>query len=365
MKIAESAIQLTSQHVSVEKHQKQEYLAVWGPGEEPLPRSLSNNQGREIDIQKEISTLNQSSRVELSKQALHASKTEAVGVKVSEESEAMRDLNIRILKAMIERITGKKIHLNVFRGVSNAESDKIHSRYSVVAESPSRDSENESKGGLVYDSYESHYEYESSSFSSNGTILTEDGKQIEFSVDLHMSREFFSEEKINIRAGDALKDPLVVNFSGEAAQLTQDTFSFDIDNNGFADQISFLRPGSGFLALDKNEDNFINNGSELFGPVTGQGFEELAAYDLDGNRWIDENDSIFHKLRIWTKDAEGNDILFALGEKGIGAISLDSTTTLFSMKDASNNLLGQVKETGVFLGESGDVGTVQQIDLVA
>jgi hypothetical protein len=68
---------------------------------------------------------------------------------------------------------------------------------------------------------------------------------------------------------------------------------------------------------------------------------------------------------IWTKDAKGNDILFALGEKGIGAISLDSTATLFSIKDAANNLLGRVQSTGVFLGERGEVGTVQQIDLVA
>jgi len=222
-----------------------------------------------------------------------------------------------------------------------------------------------SEGGFAYDYYESHYEYESTSFSSSGKILTEDGREIDFSVNLNMSREFFSEESMSVRAGDALKDPLVINFSGKAAELSQDTFSFDIDNDGHENQISFLKPGSGFLALDKNGDNTINNGSELFGPQSGNGFQDLAAYDLDGNNWIDENDAIFDKLRIWTKDAEGNDVLFALGEKGIGAIYLDSAATLFSMKDSENNLQGQVQSTGLFLGENGGVGTVQQIDLVA
>ena len=368
MKIAESAIQLYSQRVSIEKHQKQESLVVWGPGEEPLTQSLSDNQGQEIDIQKEISAFNKSSSVEFSKQALHASRTEVVELQVSEEDEVMMDLNIRILKAMIERLTGKKINLNSFNSArtnNDVAVDEIPGSVVDMAETQEQQPANASQGGLAYDSYESHYEYESSSFSSTGIILTEDGQEIKFAVDLNMSREFFTEEQISIRAGDALKDPLVVNFSGQAAQLTQDTFSFDIDNDGTANQISFLQPGSGFLALDKNGDNFINDGSELFGPASGNGFEDLAAYDSDSNNWIDENDSIFHKLRIWTKDAEGNDMLFALGEKGIGAIYLDSAATLFALKDEANDLRGQVQSTGVFLGKNGEVGTVQQIDLVA
>jgi hypothetical protein len=369
MKIAESSINFLSHHSSIEKHQKHESLAVWGPGEERLTQNVSGGTGRKLDVANELSLFTEAaSTVEISQQAMHTRRTESIEEPVSRKTEIMMDLNIRILKAMIERITGKRINvasseeLNASaEGVGGVPESDQPSNGDIATDVP----EERLQGGIAYDYYESHYEYESTSFSSSGNILTEDGKEIEFAVNLQMSREFFQEESLSIRAGDALKDPLVINFSGKAAELTQDMFSFDIDNDGHENQISFLQPGSGFLVLDKNCDNTINNGSELFGPQSGNGFQDLAAYDSDGNKWIDENDAIYNKLRIWTKDAEGNDILFGLGEKGIGAIYLDSAATLFSMKDSENNLLGQVQSTGIFLSENGGVGTVQQIDLVA
>ena len=121
--------------------------------------------------------------------------------------------------------------------------------------------------------------------------------------------------------------------------------------------------GSGFLALDINNDNIINDGKELFGPQSGNGFEELKKYDLDHNNWIDENDAVYDKLKIWTKDSEGKDQLFAIGEKGIGAIFLGNVSTNFNIKDNENVDKGQIKSTGIFLREDGNVGTVQHIDI--
>jgi hypothetical protein len=370
MKIAESSVQFLSQHTSIEKHQKRESLTIWGPGEERVAQNISGGSGQKIDIEKEIALFTAAaSSVELSQQAQNTRRSQGVDGQVARESEIVIDLNLRILQAMIERITGKKIEISSFGALKSSGeapvADVSEGEPAPTGESSPAVSEGSSLGGLAYEYYESHYEHESTSFSSSGTILTEDGQEINFGVSLNMSRDFFSEESLSIRAGDALKDPLVINFSGNAAELTQKTFSFDIDNDGHENQISFLQPGSGFLALDKNGDNIINDGSELFGPQSGNGFQDLAAYDSDGNNWIDENDAIFDKLRIWTKDAEGNDMLFALGEKGIGAIYLDSAATLFSIKDTENNLLGQVQSTGIFLGEDGSVGTVQQVDLVA
>ena len=53
-------------------------------------------------------------------------------------------------------------------------------------------------------------------------------------------------------------------------------FKFDIDSDGKVDEISFVGKSSGFLALDKNEDGKINDGSELFGTKSGDGFSDLA-----------------------------------------------------------------------------------------
>jgi hypothetical protein len=105
-------------------------------------------------------------------------------------------------------------------------------------------------------------------------------------------------------------------------------------------------------------------GTELFGPQTGNGFLELAAYDEDGNGWIDENDSIYNQLVIWTKDENGEDQLFALGEKGIGAIYLGHLATPFALTDAQQQEQGEIAQTGIFLKENGQAGLIQHIDLV-
>jgi hypothetical protein len=158
----------------------------------------------------------------------------------------------------------------------------------------------------------------------------------------------------------------VINFNGSAAQLTDQRFAFDLNSDGSTNQqINFAQPGSGFLALDKNGDGKINNGSELFGPNTGNGYSELAKYDGDHNGWIDGNDAIFNQLKVWTKDASGNDQLSSLASLGIGAISLQAASTPFDIKSAGNQLLGSVVSSSVALNENGSVGSVQQVDLTA
>ncbi|NLT21247.1 MAG: hypothetical protein GXY16_09665, partial [Syntrophomonadaceae bacterium] len=76
-------------------------------------------------------------------------------------------------------------------------------------------------------------------------------------------------------------------------------------------------------------------------------------------------DDIYDKLRIWTRDEQGNDVLFALGQKSIGAIFLGSAATPFALKDSANQAHGQLLTSGVFLHESGQAGVIQQIDLLA
>ena len=160
-------------------------------------------------------------------------------------------------------------------------------------------------------------------------------------------------------------DPLVINLEGNPASFSDQTFFFDLDSDGKAEELSSLAKGSGFLALDLNNDGIINDGSELFGTKSGDGFKDLAAYDKDGNGWIDEDDEVFKHLKVWTKDADGRDRLIALGDAGVGAIYLGHTATEFSVKQMeTNQTQGIVRSTGVFLKESGEVGTIQHVDLV-
>ena len=226
------------------------------------------------------------------------------------------------------------------------------------------------KTAIVLDRTTSHFEQEQMTFSSQGQVLTEDGRAISFSLELAMDRTKLTETREQALISTwqekvALIDPLIINLEGGVPALSDTRFEFDLDNDGTTEEISFAASGSGFLSFDKNNDGIINNGSELFGPGTDNGFDELAAYDLDGNRWIDENDDVFSKLAVWTRDEAGNDLLISLADAGIGAVHLDNAATGFELTGGDNALTGEVARSGLFLFENGNVGMIQQIDLAA
>lgn len=210
-----------------------------------------------------------------------------------------------------------------------------------------------------------HAETETTCFSTRGKVVTGDGREIEFGMDLQMSRSFKAYYEENYVPPQAqLCDPLVINLNAGIGNLSDQKFMFDLDQDGILDKVSQLESGSGFLALDKNSDGKINDGGELFGTKSGDGFRELAAYDDDGDGWIDEDDEIFDKLLIWAKDDSGKDTLYHLKEAGVGAICLSHVPTEFSLNSMQNHQTnGIVRSTGIFLFENGGAGTVQHIDI--
>lgn len=207
-------------------------------------------------------------------------------------------------------------------------------------------------------------EQEHTAYSAQGMALTADGRQIGFNMTVEMSRAFEAKYESYSQEEYIVTDPLVINLDSDVVDVTDQKFMFDIDADGKEDEISFVGKGSGFLALDKNSDGTINNGNELFGAKSGDGFRDLAAYDTDKNGWIDEGDEIFTDLKIWTKDEEGNDKLLSLKEANVGAIYLASNNTEFSLTDDVNNKDAIIRKTGIYLKETGEVGTVQHVDMV-
>ena len=204
-------------------------------------------------------------------------------------------------------------------------------------------------------------EAQSLNFSVKAFVQAE-GKEIELSLDVSLSRSFVKKTSRTIELNKVMQDPLVISLNGTMPSLSSKTFSFDIDSDGKSDQISQLNSGNGFLALDKNSNGIVDDGSELFGTKSGDGFKDLSKYDDDKNGWIDENDAIFDKLRIWQK-SEGKDELIALGEVGIGAIFLGNTSTPFNIKSETNELLGEIKKSGMVVFENGRAGVISQVDL--
>ncbi len=216
---------------------------------------------------------------------------------------------------------------------------------------------------VTYTEEISFSESEQTDFSAQGKVICADGRELDFSMEINMSRSFESKYAASYEEVRAI-DPLVINLDCNIADVSDQKFFFDLDADGKEEEISMLGPGSGFLALDRNEDGRINDGSELFGTESGNGFADLAAYDSDRNGWIDEADEIFDKLRIYSFNADGEAELYSLKEREVGAIALMNVGTQFSLNRSDNNATNAyIRSTGIFLYENGMAGSLQQTDL--
>lgn len=215
------------------------------------------------------------------------------------------------------------------------------------------------------ESYTSFYaEQEETSFTTQGTVVTADGRELSFNLDLSMSRSFTSYYEESVSTLRSFTDPLVINLDSDCAFVSDVKISFDLDADGQDEEISRLSSGSGYLALDNNGDGIINDGSELFGTRSGDGFADLSEYDSDHNGWIDEADEVFTKLKICIMNEDGSQTLYSLKDKDIGAICLKSESTDFSLNNlTTNETNARIRRTGIFLYENGGLGTMQHLDL--
>ena len=217
---------------------------------------------------------------------------------------------------------------------------------------------------LSFSQYQFISESQSLTFGSSGSIKTEDGREIDFSLYLELKQEASYETSESfVLEVQRMKDPLVINFGTESVGLTDQYFEFDLEGDGDSETIASLAAGSGYLVLDRNGNGSVDDGTEMFGVQTGQGFSELAEFDHDGNLWIDENDAVFSELSLWVRDESGNDQLRSLSDIGVGAIYLGSESGRFNLHSSTGSVLGEIKSSGVVLMEGGELRTIQEIDL--
>lgn len=148
-------------------------------------------------------------------------------------------------------------------------------------------------------------------------------------------------------------DPLVINLQGPYKLVgLDDPVSFDIDAAGRAITIGWTARDAGvaFLALDRNGNGRIDDGSELFGNATplsqggraSNGFESLAQYDANKDGIVDASDPVWASLLLWV-DANHNGIsepseLSLLASSSITAIETQHHWT--GRRDRSGNRFG-------------------------
>ena len=201
-------------------------------------------------------------------------------------------------------------------------------------------------------------ESEKTSVCGSGTVKTCDGREIDFNYGLNLERNYESRKTYEESGKIQLQDPLVLSFDGKSCELTEERIAFDLNADGVPEQIPGLGAGTGFLVFDRNGNGKADNGSELFGVASGNGFADLEGLDSDRNGWIDEADSAWGQLAVWSGDR-----LVPLAERGVGALYTGAVDAPFSLKTAGNELLGQIRMAGLYLNESGEAGSLQQVDL--
>lgn len=196
----------------------------------------------------------------------------------------------------------------------------------------------------------------------SGTVRTADGRCIAFDMSVKLARHEVTERDWQQSGSVVLHDPLVLNFTGGSAELAKDSIDFDLDADGCAEKTPGLSSVCGYLVFDRNSNGRVDDGSELFGTSSGNGFADLSGYDADHNGWIDEADPAFAKLSIW-RGGSKPDQQVSLADAGVGALYLGQVDSPFTVKSSDGSLLGQLRATGIWLSESGKVGALQQVDL--
>ena len=291
-------------------------------------------------------------------------RTVFAGVSEAEDAAASgaADRQERLL-LMLQELVGRILALLAGEGEQSSTVADLSGTPTAAALPQERTSANRFEIAWTRETSETISEHESTEFSSSGKVLTSDGRALDFTLELCMSRDFSCQRKTLESGKVVLRDPLVINFDGDAAELDGTRLAFDLDADGKVEAIPGLSCASGYLAIDRNGDGCVNDGRELFGTRSGDGFAELAALDSDGNHWLDEADAAFDALRVWQRDESGQSTLSSLRERGVGALYLGSSETPFALKDGDNALLGQVRASGLYLNEDGSAGSLQQIDL--
>ncbi len=353
MKIVNSSVAMAAQH----QLQRSQHIT-------PKARLDNTEPPRERRAPPEISASNQTESRRPQKQPPHIARFAAAGSLLAQSNQTKGfdinanaiDSDLQVMIWMLEYWTGHKIQIG--NAGASVQTEKASGDVQVAIEQQQLNIQIDD--AISPDNFRLHLrEQELTTISIQADITLDNGEVMHIELDERLSRKL--DVKMDLSANEMAKmmDPLVLNFHGPLA-LSENRFNFDLNGDGEKESLAKLASQSAYLALDKNGDGIINDGSELFGAITGNGFAELAVYDDDGNGFIDSADAVFNKLQLFTPGVEKTQ---SITSKGVEALYLGSTATPHSFTDSKGQTQGQLRSSSFFIADDG-AHSFQQIDLV-
>ncbi len=166
------------------------------------------------------------------------------------------------------------------------------------------------------------------------------------------------------------KSPLVIDLDGDGVETISSSTGvhFDLDNNTFAETTGWVGKDDGLLVLDKNNNDTIDNGSELFGNNTAlksganaaNGFAALADLDSNADGKIDKSDTAFSQLKIW-KDANSNGVTDAGELISLADASIQSISTSYNSQTVTDSQGNAHSQTGSVTKTDGSTAAVDDV----
>ena len=171
-----------------------------------------------------------------------------------------------------------------------------------------------------------------------------------------------------------LYDPLALDLDGDGIETigADGSVLFDLDGDGIKNGTGWVSADDGFLVLDRDGNNTIDTGAELFGVDTVKsdgnkatdGFDALSDLDTNTDGLFDQNDIEFANVQVW-QDLNQDGIsteneLSSLNDLGIVSIDLNS--------DSNNVNLGNgnvQSATSAHLTQEGVEGETSNLDLAS
>jgi len=308
MKIQSSLYDFSSQH-QFKRAEKQLTIQVQRPS--PQSPTSDNSTSSPSSVIVELSSITLNSNHIFS----YAKKQSDIGDTI--DKMIATDIRMILLKALVATLSGEKFKYSTLSqgpGKYTPASTANNFQLPLVLFQQPRDDISNQLNETVLFSGTLIQEYEITSVSITANVVDDQGRRIDINLNTTMERSFeFTSAQLITQAQQKLKDPLVINFNGETIDLKSLGQPFDLDSNGHDEILPLFNSDSAYIALDKNADGIINNGKELFGATTGNGFAELAHYDEDDNGFIDSGDSVFSKLLAYRP---GNNSLTTLESSG-------------------------------------------------